>query len=163
MPALQGKGETPPAIAHDTTNSQAEGSQGMDAKGATQAQLVTWAIQTIINCFRLEPPKDPDRAVQLLDNGLGLPREMRIKLAPSKQQLFDWAEMTLADHFEEEPDKRKQSCRAGPSSNPPFLYHQNPPSRLSGSFTKLTVFLRKEPISPIGTVNARSHEPAKRG
>lgn len=70
-------------------------------------ELAGLAIQTIVNSFRLEPPKPADRVVAMLDSSLGMNKEQRAELLPFKQVLFDLAELQLEEDFSAESQRRE--------------------------------------------------------
>jgi len=71
-------------------------------------ELAGLAIQTIVTCFRLEPPKPAERVVPMLDSSLGMTKEQRSDLLTYKQVLFDLAEAQLEEDFSSESQKRPE-------------------------------------------------------
>jgi len=70
-------------------------------------ELAGLAVQTIVTCFRLQPPKLAERVVAILDGSLNMTKEQRAELQPFKQVLFDLAEVQLEEDFSSESKQRE--------------------------------------------------------
>ena len=66
------------------------------------------AIANLIAAFQLDPPKEPERVVVMLDSVLELDRETRAGLVQHRELLFDMAETQLSEYFENLPGKRAE-------------------------------------------------------
>ena len=95
-----------PAAGQVETNNRKE-PEAMPEKPDTKT-IAGVAIANLIAAFQLDPPKEPERVVVMLDNVLGLDRETRAGLVQHRDLLFDMAETQLSEYFADLPEKRAE-------------------------------------------------------
>jgi len=74
----------------------------------SRRELAGIAIQNIVTAFRLQPPKEPERVVAMLDSALNMDADQRNQMIPFKNVLFDLAENQMEEDFAANPESREE-------------------------------------------------------